>query len=106
MATRFSVSAIFNAVDRMSGPVKKMQMTTKAFSHSVKRDFMSAQRQAEGMTASMGAKMGDVIRMGALAGVGIVLFTAWKRKQILPALPPIALGIILFTLFALLTGLY
>lgn len=70
MATRFSVSAIFNAVDRMSGPVKKMQMTTKAFSHSVKRDFMSAQRQAEGMTASMGAKMGNVIRMGALAGVG------------------------------------
>jgi presenilin-like A22 family membrane protease len=43
---------------------------------------------------------------GALAGVGIVLFTVWKKKQILPALPPIALGILLFTLFALLMGLY
>jgi len=43
---------------------------------------------------------------GALAGVGIVLFTAWKKKEIIPALPPIALGIILFTLFALVTGLY
>lgn len=43
---------------------------------------------------------------GAIAGVAIVLFTAWKRKEILPALPPIALGILLFTLFAILAGLY
>lgn len=44
--------------------------------------------------------------LGALAGVGIVLFSAWKKKEIIPALPPIVLGILIFTLFALLMGMY
>ena len=44
--------------------------------------------------------------LGALAGVGIVLFAAWKKKEVIPALPPIVLGILIFTLFALLMGIY
>lgn len=42
---------------------------------------------------------------GALCGALFVLFIAWKRKTILPALPPIAAGILLFTLAAALLGL-
>lgn len=43
---------------------------------------------------------------GAILGVAIVLFIAWQKKEVIPALPPIAAGILLFTLFALLTGLF
>lgn len=42
---------------------------------------------------------------GAVIGALFVLFIAWKRHTVLPALPPIALGIFLSTLGAIIFGL-
>ncbi|MBN2121931.1 hypothetical protein JW721_02650 [Candidatus Micrarchaeota archaeon] len=41
---------------------------------------------------------------GAVAGTLVVLYAAWRHKCVLPALPPIAAGIFLFSLIAIALG--
>jgi presenilin-like A22 family membrane protease len=41
---------------------------------------------------------------GAIAGTLFVLYVAWRHKCVLPALPPIAAGIFLFSLIAIFFG--
>ncbi|HLC68919.1 MAG TPA: presenilin family intramembrane aspartyl protease [Candidatus Bilamarchaeaceae archaeon] len=53
-----------------------------------------------GLTASL------FVMLGALLSLGIFLFLVWKRKMVLPALPPIVSGTILFFFLGLAMGLY
>jgi len=68
MASRFSVEAIFSAIDRMSAPVKKMSLSTKALSTGIKRDFAAAQRQAENMGRSISGAGKKIFKYGLAAG--------------------------------------
>lgn len=85
MAGRFSVEAIFKAVDRVTAPVSKMQKRVQKFTRSMKRSFTKLNRivgrMGDGLkkglaigTASLvalGAAMGNVIGIGAEFGRAI-----------------------------------
>lgn len=72
--SRFSIEAVFSAVDRMTGPVKRMTGNTTTFSKTVRRDFAKAQRSVENFNRSIRSKMGQAVKVGAttsLAALGI-----------------------------------
>ena len=47
MASRFSIEAVFRAIDKMTGPIKKMTIQNKKFTRAIKRDFTKAQRSVQ-----------------------------------------------------------
>lgn len=53
MASRFSVEAIFSAVDKMTAPMKKMQSSSNALARSMGGDFAKAQKKVDGMISSI-----------------------------------------------------
>lgn len=79
MANRFSVDAIFRAVDRVTAPVSRMQNRVSRFTRSMERGFRRVdrvvsrfargmKRSAIGMTAALvltTAAMADVVNTGA-----------------------------------------
>ncbi len=67
MASRFSVEAIFSAVDRITAPVKKMERSVGGFS---KKSIRSVNR-LHGRMGNFGSGVGKVMRNGAI-GVGIL----------------------------------
>ncbi len=72
MASRFSVEAIFRAVDKISRPLQKMGLNSKRFTRAIKRDFAKAQRsvKAFGNSIRRSAKM---LASRAVAGAFIAL---------------------------------
>lgn len=43
---------------------------------------------------------------GAVVSLGVFLFLVWKKKVVLPALPPLVFGMLLFLLLGMLLGFY
>lgn len=101
MAGRFSVEAVFKAVDRLTAPVRKMQNRVKKFTRSVNRGFhrlnrtvdkfgrglKAVGRQAAVVGVVLGALGANIISTGAgfeqaITDVGAV--SLQTRKQIEP----------------------
>jgi hypothetical protein len=75
MASRFSIEAIFKAVDKMSAPIKKMTIQNKKFMKTIKTDFAKAQRSVMNFGRNFKRNLGQGIKIGAgLAVAGIGLF--------------------------------
>ena len=70
MAGRFSVEAVFRAVDRMSGPVNKMSSASNRLTRGMRNDFTRAQRQAELMAGGMSRSFDQKLRRGAMVAMG------------------------------------
>ncbi|MCI0503122.1 hypothetical protein L0Y65_00250 [Candidatus Micrarchaeota archaeon] len=47
-----------------------------------------------------------LVFIGAVVSLGLFLHLVWKKKMVLPALPPIVLGMVVFLLAGFLLGLY
>jgi len=79
MAGKFSIEAVFKAIDRVSAPVSRMQNRVSKFARGASRRFRDLNRQvdklatgfkATGIAAAaslliVGSAMGDVVRTGA-----------------------------------------
>jgi len=75
MASRFSISAIFRAIDQMSAPIAHMQKQSKMFTKTLQTDFAKAQRQAMKFNEnfSSGIKTGLLVGTGlAITGIGLI----------------------------------
>ena len=82
MASRFSIEAVFSAIDKMTGPVNRMTGSTTKFSKSVRRDFAKAQRSVERFNRSVGQKMVNALKLGvtaSLAGLALGLGIATRE---------------------------
>lgn len=70
-ASRFSVEAVFKAVDRISNPLKKMGLNSKKFTKTIRRDFAKAQRAVKRFSNNMKRRFQalgrNLIRFGGLA---------------------------------------
>lgn len=65
MAGRFSVEAVFKAVDRITAPVSRMQNRVGKFTRSMRSNFTRLNRSVSNFTA--GIKRGAVVMAAALA---------------------------------------
>lgn len=81
MAGRFSVEAVFKAVDRITAPVSRMQNKVGKFTRSMERGLRSANRQVNRIVKGMGRGFAKVAKFGAgLAAVGgAAVVTALNR---------------------------
>lgn len=71
MAGRFSVEAVFKAVDRVTAPVSRMQTRMGKFTRGVARGLRTANRQVDRLVNGMRRGLGRVLKFGgALAAVG------------------------------------
>lgn len=71
MAGRFSVEAVFKAVDRITAPVSRMQNKVGKFTRSMERGLRTANRQVNRIVKGMGRGFAKVAKFGgALLGVG------------------------------------
>ena len=70
MANRFSVEAVFRAVDRLSAPVTRMQNRVGRFTRSVTRGFNTANRSVDRVTGAMVRGSTSVV-----AGLGVAAAT-------------------------------
>ncbi len=68
MATRYSIDTIFRAVDRMTGPVKRMQRGIGKFTASAERGFRRLGRRVDKF--NKGLKKGAMIAVASFALVG------------------------------------
>jgi len=67
MASRFSLEAVFRAIDKFTSPVNKMTGTSRRFSNALQRDFRRAQRQVNNFATNFKRNLGRNL----LIGVGI-----------------------------------
>ena len=84
MASRFSVEAIFRAVDKISKPLQKMGLNSKNFTRVIKRDFARAQRSVKTFTRSVGQKLKNAFRIGlagAIAVAGLAMRSFIKQAS-------------------------
>lgn len=76
-SSRFSIEAIFRAVDRITIPLKKMGLNTKRFTLALRKDFLKAQRAvsrfANNMKTRFVALGRNILRFGALAAAAVVV---------------------------------
>lgn len=76
MGTRFSIEAVFRAIDKMSNPMKGMTKNTNKFSRALRTDFAKAQRSVDRFGTNFKRSLGTGIRVGAglaAAGIGLVI---------------------------------
>lgn len=71
MAGRFSVEAIFKAVDRVTAPVSRMQNRVGKFTRTAERGFRKLNRGLGSFVRGLKAATGTVIKFGAI-GLGAV----------------------------------
>ena len=74
MASRFSIEAVFRAVDRMTRPLQKMGLNSKRFTRALRRDFARAQRQVAAFGASIKRFAGRALRIGIIGGLAAAGF--------------------------------
>ena len=74
MASRFSIEAVFRAVDRMTRPLQKMGLNSKRFTRALRRDFARAQRQVAAFGASIKRFAGRALRIGLIGGLAAAGF--------------------------------
>jgi hypothetical protein len=70
MASKFSISAIFRAIDQFSSPVKKMQATSKVFSSALKSDFIKTQKSLSNFSSNFG----NTMKTGVAIGAGLAIY--------------------------------
>ena len=99
-ASRFSIEAIFRAVDRMTRPLQKMGLNSKRFTKTLRRDFAKAQRSVAAFGRSIKRFAGRAIRIGlvgGLAAAGAAIFgfvkQASKIENAVAAFTPLLGGI-------------
>lgn len=86
MAGRFSVEAIFKAVDRVTAPVSRMQSRVSKFTRGAERGLRSANRALSSFTrglargAGAAAKYG-AIALGAVAGAAALLVREYSKIE-------------------------
>lgn len=75
MAGRFSVEAVFKAVDRITAPVSRMQNRVGKFTRSMERGLRSVNRVVGKMARGLasGFKRAAVVGGAALAGLGLAI---------------------------------
>jgi len=71
MAGRFSVEAIFKAVDRVTAPVSRMQNRIGKFTRSAERGFRKLNRGLGKFVRGLKSATGTVVKFGAI-GLGVV----------------------------------
>ena len=71
MTGRFSVEAVFKAVDRVTAPVTKMQNRVQKFTRSMQRNFTKLNRVVRKM--GDGLKKGFAVGTAALVGLGAAM---------------------------------
>lgn len=81
MASRFSVEAVFKAVDRITAPVSRMQNKVGKFTRSMERGLRTANRQVNRIVKGMGRGFAKVAKFGgAMAAIGgAAVVTALNR---------------------------
>lgn len=78
MASRFSIEAVFRAVDKMSNPMKGMSRNTSKFSRALRTDFAKAQRSVDRFSKNFKQNLSRTAKravlgfgLAAAAGVGL-----------------------------------
>ena len=67
MAGRFSIEAVFKAVDRVTSPVTRMQSTVSRFTRSASRGFRRLDRAISGMGRALASGTRAAFKFGAIA---------------------------------------
>lgn len=81
MAKRFSIEAVFKAVDKMTAPVSKMQNRVKKFTRGMGRNLRRLNRQVGKLTGALGRGAVRVAKFGGaiLGAVGTATVVAMNR---------------------------
>jgi len=66
--TKYSIEAVFRAIDQFTAPLQKMATSSKLFSGTLKRDFAKAQREADRFVNNFS----QTVRNGVFIGVGLL----------------------------------
>lgn len=69
MAARFSIEAVFKAIDKMTGPLTKMQSKNKKFTRALRRDFAKAQRSVDNFGRNLNRNLGRAATRTAQVGI-------------------------------------
>lgn len=69
MAAKFSIEAIFKAVDKMTAPLQKMTIQNKKFTRSLRTDFAKAQRQVDLFGKNLSRNVGRIATGTFIAGI-------------------------------------
>ena len=69
MASRYSIEAVFRAIDKFTAPMSKFTRSTKTFTSVVRRDFARAQRSVNKLGASIKHNLKRFALIGIAAGV-------------------------------------
>lgn len=67
MAGRFSVKAVFSAVDKMTAPISRMQNRVNKMTESINSGFNSINKTINGVGSSLASFSGTVLKAGAVA---------------------------------------
>lgn len=73
MASRFSMAAVFKAVDQFTQPLSKMAKKNKRFTQVIKRDFAKAQRKVLSLASSIKTKLVSAMKYAAIIGIGALV---------------------------------
>jgi len=83
MAGRFSVEAVFKAVDRVTAPVSRMQNRISKMTRSIARGLRTANRAVGRMSASLGTglRTGAVVATAAVASLTLAINSVATRAD-------------------------
>ena len=70
MGTRFSIEAIYKAIDQITAPIRKMTIQNKNFTRAIKNDFAAAQRSVKSFGQSVKQNLGNAFKIGIAIGIG------------------------------------
>jgi hypothetical protein len=85
MANKFSIEAVFKAVDRVTRPISKMQKNVGRFTKSMERGLRRANRALTKLTDKMkaGFRRGAIVLTAAVVGVGVAIKRVADRADAL-----------------------
>lgn len=81
MGSRYSIDAVFRAIDKFTDPLKKMTKSTKTFSKSLKTDFAKAQRSVRNFTKNFKKNLGRNILIGVGAATAAITKLAVESSK-------------------------
>ncbi len=70
--SRYSIEAVFKAVDQMSRPLKKMTTQNRRFTRAISRDFAKAQRSVDNFGRNLNRNIGRAASRIAAAGFLVI----------------------------------
>ena len=79
MAGRFSVEAVFRAIDGITGPVDRMSRGVSKFTKTVEKNFKSMNDAVKKFGA--GLKKYGTIGLGVITGIGYAFYDAMKAQE-------------------------